>query len=960
LANRTHAQWYSKSWYEYTGAKEHETQGAGWQNIFHPEDMPESSKRWSHSLRTGDLYETAYRARRHDGMWRWMLGRAQPVRDQNTGEIKKWFGTCTDIHDQVEALAASRQAQAQLESVINQAAMTLWAVDREGVVTLAEGPGVRQLKLMAPSTPIGSEKGDAARSEDFRERASEDGGQHHSGSNSNSNSSGSRPRHTMIGRSIYHVWDSSDIRTAIQRALHGESVTEEMEIDGRWFRTSYNPLRASDPDGPAMAIAGEIEEEAADDSEIIGVVGASMDITERKRAQIRMEESLVEKSRALAAEGAAREASRLKSEFLANMSHEIRTPIAGVIGLSELLLDERLSPQQRDYAETIQRSAEGLLTVINDVLDFSKVEIGKLDVERAPFNLEVVLRDQKRMLSFATQKKGLEFRDSVELRYKGLLIGDAGRLRQVITNILTNAIKFTSRGHISLDVLEVSEDANSLTVRFDVRDTGCGIAPETLSRLFQPFSQADPSTARRFGGTGLGLSISKNLVELMSGQIGLNSVEGQGSHAWFIVPFAKAKPDEIRAQVETTQEQAAIAPNGGMPGLDRNPLSRPRKDIWILIAEDNLVNAQIASKNLKKMGFSCRTAENGLLALDELHRNTYDAVLMDCQMPECDGYEATRLIRNSNNPETRMLPVIALTASAIKGDRERALEAGMVDYLAKPVKRAALEATLCRWLYDQDARQCLSRFCAPVTPGWGAPPPPVAGPSSNAPAASGGESLTPSLESHTTRSEYPFPAEVASAFPTAVAQASVDNAMSPHSLPMARKGSAGSAGGHSAKSHTSKASIGTASTRTLLVNTSDALGAAAALLAARRSSDEASPLRVPPRPSMMPRSKSHTHDSGSSSGSGSRSSRSRAHAAPLLRRSSREQGGMGRDLEGEVLKAAAGLSSEPRLGAAMEGEGDVSVESVASSAHTAAGPIEEEGPDDETRDVDGDSPMVTT
>ena len=221
MANRTHAQWYSKSWYEYTGAKEHETQGAGWQNIFHPEDMPESSKRWSHSLRTGDLYETAYRARRHDGMWRWMLGRAQPVRDQNTGEIKKWFGTCTDIHDQVEALAASRQAQAQLESVINQAAMTLWAVDREGVVTLAEGPGVRQLKLMAPSTPIGSEKGDAARSEDFRERASEDGGQHHSGSNSNSNSSGSRPRHTMIGRSIYHVWDSSDIRTAIQRALHG-------------------------------------------------------------------------------------------------------------------------------------------------------------------------------------------------------------------------------------------------------------------------------------------------------------------------------------------------------------------------------------------------------------------------------------------------------------------------------------------------------------------------------------------------------------------------------------------------------------------------------------------------------------------------------------------------------------------------------------------------------------------
>jgi CheY-like chemotaxis protein len=291
---------------------------------------------------------------------------------------------------------------------------------------------------------------------------------------------------------------------------------------------------------------------------------------------------------------------------------------------------------------------------------------------------------------------------------------DVGRLRQVLTNLLTNAIKFTARGFITLEVAELSEDNDSLLVRFDVRDSGCGISSEGLSRLFQPFSQADPSTARRFGGTGLGLSISKNLVELMSGEIGLNSIEGKGSHAWFIIPFRKAsRQEEEMNQLLHAQSDSPSYSTGhssGMPIEERTALTRPKKDIWILIAEDNVVNARIASRNVEKMGFSCRIAENGLLALEELHKNSYDAVLMDCQMPECDGYEATRMIRMSDNLDIRALPVIALTASAIKGDRERAIEAGMVDYLAKPVKRPALESTLCKWLYDDDARQTLSKF----------------------------------------------------------------------------------------------------------------------------------------------------------------------------------------------------------------------------------------------------------
>ncbi|PWN33883.1 uncharacterized protein FA14DRAFT_124358, partial [Meira miltonrushii] len=714
-------EWYSKSWYDYTGTNEETSRGVGWQVSIHEEDFPEAAKRWSYSLRTGELYETAYRIKRGDGVWRWFLGRALPMRDQESGVIQKWFGTCTDIHDQVEALSNSRRAQSQLESVINHAAMTIWATDREGRITIAEGPGVRQLKLLAPGTPGSSEKGGNSGQRMIEDTSDED---HHHTSNSNSNSaSHSHAKQQMVGRSIYTIWDPALIGKSMEKALAGETVVEEMEIEGRWFRTSYTPMRADNQAAQRLIEDAPFEDmEEQGEGEIVGVVGASLDITDRKRAQEKVEESLMEKTRALAAEGAAREASRLKSEFLANMSHEIRTPIAGVIGLSELLLDEKgLTLQQRDYAETIQRSAEGLLTVINDVLDFSKVEIGKLDVEKAPFNLEVLLRDAKRMLSFATQKKGLEFREAVELTYKGQVLGDMGRLRQVITNLLTNAIKFTAQGFISLEVTELSEDLDNLIVKFDVRDSGCGIKPNTLSRLFQPFSQADPSTARRFGGTGLGLSISKNLVELMNGKIGLDSIEGDGSHAWFVIPFRKATESERKAAIAAKAEDANVHPvnvpgNGfsmGTSDEEKATLMRPRKDIWILIAEDNVVNAQIASKNIKRMGFNCRTAENGLKAMEELEKNTYDAILMDCQMPECDGYEATRMIRRSTNPDTRMLPIIALTASAIKGDRERALEAGMVDYLAKPVKRPALEATLCKWLYDGEARQSLSQFVAP-------------------------------------------------------------------------------------------------------------------------------------------------------------------------------------------------------------------------------------------------------
>ena len=688
--------WYSDAYYKFIGVARDDPASQDWVQYVHPEDVPHAAGRWMKALELGQMFEAVLRFRRHDGEWRWHLGRALPVRDSltSTDKITKWFCTTTEINDHVEALSLSRRSQSQLESVIYHANVTIWAVDKEGIITLTKGPGVKQLKLNTPSPPSAAEAEEDPQDANASFHTKTD----------------SHARKTLVGKSIYDVWDMCDIRQSMKRALEGETAEEEMQIDGRWFRTSYTPMRRGHLDefNPFLENQG-IDvglEQDSKEGEIIGVVGASLDITDRKEAQFQMEKSLIDKTSALAAEEAAREASRLKSEFLANMSHEIRTPIAGVIGLAELLLEEKgLTEQLREYAETIQSSAEGLLTVINDVLDFSKVEIGKLEVEKAPFNLHVPLTDAKRMFSFATQKKGLDFKQSLDLKYKGMLIGDAGRLKQVLTNLLTNAIKFTSRGYVSLEVTELEEKVDTLKVRFDVRDTGCGINAETLSKLFQPFSQADSSTARRFGGTGLGLSISKKLVKLMNGEIGLESVENQGSHAWFIIPFAKAA-----AIVRTKDARPSISRMASTRIIDGNSPARHRGDIWILIAEDNAVNARIASKYVEMMGFKYHVAENGRLALEELNKRRYDVVLMDCQMPECDGYQATRIIRQSNKADIRILPIIALTASAIKGDRERALDAGMVDYLSKPVKRSALEATLCKWLFNNEARQHLAKY----------------------------------------------------------------------------------------------------------------------------------------------------------------------------------------------------------------------------------------------------------
>jgi PAS domain S-box-containing protein len=475
--------------------------------------------------------------------------------------------------------------------------------------------------------------------------------------------------------SIMHPDDREGQRAAVKRCVEqGQPYDAE-------FRA-----RTRSGDYPWLHSRGLPEFDAS--GRVVRIAGALENVTERHLART----ALIEAQRVAA------EANRVKGEFLAEMSHEIRTPMNGVLGMAELLLGTRLDSEQRDCAQTIKSSASALLLLINDVLDLSKIEAGKLELCAKPTDLRAVVSDVARLLATQALAKGLDLTTYIDPTLPPQILGDALRIRQIFINLTGNALKFTERGEVAIAIRCTSVAANQVSVRCEVRDSGPGMTPAQQEKLFRPYSQLDCASPCKEGGTGLGLAIVRRLATLMGGEAGVDSREGAGSTFWFTATFATV--DGATAD-EPVPAPAREVSRSGEPRACR-----------VLVADDNEVNLKVARMMLVRLGAHVEVANDGTEAVAAWQRGGFDLILMDCQMPQLDGFGATRAIREQELSGAR-IPIVALTANAMKGDEARCLDAGMDGYLTKPITIDALRTCLARWHFaeaaapSQDTRQAL-------------------------------------------------------------------------------------------------------------------------------------------------------------------------------------------------------------------------------------------------------------
>ena len=597
-----------------------------WVALLHPEDRDATVDAARERLRNEGHYELEFRLRTKDGGYRWIASQGQVVTRDATGEPLRAIGTHTDITERKLAEFRLRAISNYSRSLIEASLDPLVTISPEG-------------RIMDVNTATETVTG--------------------------------RPRGDLIGS------DFTEYFTEPDRARAGYR-----QVFAKGFVTDY-PLSIRHADGRVTEVLYNASIYRDEAGQIAGVFAAARDVTQRNRieAQLRelnasLEEKVAERTAQLA------RASEAKSEFLANMSHEIRTPMNAILGLTQLLEHEALTEDQRDILHKIGAAGSGLLHIINDILDFSKIEAGQLKVERYPFDPAAILTDLETVMAITARDKGLTLVMRGAENLSGALMGDPLRIKQVLINLVGNAIKFTEQGQVEVVAAVMACSISSTRLRFEVRDTGIGIPPEALARLFQPFSQAEAGTTRRFGGTGLGLSISKRLVELMGGDIGARSTTGQGSTFWFELPFQR-----------TGAEPAASAP----PAAQAPPPGPRLTGLRVLAVDDNRVNLFMLERALQREGANVTLATDGLQALRTLRASPrdFDLVLMDIQMPVLDGLAATREIRA--DAQLAHLPVIALTAGVLAEEREAAIAAGMNDFLAKPLDLETMTQTLERY-----------------------------------------------------------------------------------------------------------------------------------------------------------------------------------------------------------------------------------------------------------------------
>ncbi|MDN5211665.1 response regulator [Fulvivirgaceae bacterium BMA12] len=433
------------------------------------------------------------------------------------------------------------------------------------------------------------------------------------------------------------------INAVVEQVIKGKkSYTYEnlnLTKDGEeyWALTTLTPI---------IDVSGDIHK----------IIAIESDITANKKVE---QELIVAKEKA-------EESTRIKEEFLANMSHEIRTPLNGIKGFTDLLVKNEHYPEQEKYLEAIQFSTKNLLIIINDILDFSKIEAGKMELEQTEFYFRDLIESIFNSFIFQVKEKGLEISKKIEEKIPETLVGDPVRINQVITNLMSNALKFTEKGSIELIVEEISRKGDDINLQFKVKDSGIGIPEDKLDYIFTSFSQASSSTTRKYGGTGLGLAIVKNIVNLFKGQIRVESTEGIGSVFIFDLHLEIAKNQNILKEIEKPDQKIDIS------------------GIKILVAEDYPMNQLLINETLSSWDVETEIVENGKLAFEKVQENEYDLILMDVNMPEMGGLEASRLIRDQLNEPQKSIPIIAMTAGALKGDKEKCIEAGMNDYVSKP------------------------------------------------------------------------------------------------------------------------------------------------------------------------------------------------------------------------------------------------------------------------------------